>query len=65
MAEGFYERFYRIMGEREAALCARCGEPLSLPLKGFEDKEVLDACYCVGCRPEAERQHNLKLEAQK
>jgi len=49
-------------------LCARCGEPLSLPLKGFEDKVITDPCYCVGCRasatPEPERQLQLPIREE-
>ena len=45
--------------------CAKCGEPLSLPLRGFaEDEAITDACYCVGCRPEPEKQGLLKLEGR-
>ena len=52
----------------EFSSCARCGEPLSLPLKGFEDKAITDPCYCVGCRasatPEPERQLQLPIREE-
>ena len=42
--------------------CSKCGEPLSLPLKGFEDKAITDVCYCVGCRPEETKQLRLQIK---
>ena len=42
--------------------CSKCGEPLSLPLKGFEDQALTDACYCVGCRPEETKQLRLQIK---